>query len=98
MTAFESRAAHLSSLTQIALERERIGFWMHFSAYVLVNAFVIALNALYSPWAIWFIFVLIPWSVGIVAHFLGAFYVAPLRAREKELRSAAPPGQPPSTG
>ncbi len=96
MTAFEARTARLSSLSQVALERERIGFWMHFSAYVLVNVFIIALNAIYSPSVVWFIFVLIPWGIGVAAHFIGAYYVAPLRAREKELRGATGPGEPPS--
>ncbi len=96
MTAFEARAARLTSLRQVALERERIGFWMHFSAYVLVNVFLVALNAIYSPSVVWFIFVLIPWGIGIAAHFIGAYYVAPLRARETELRGATGSGQPSS--
>lgn len=89
MATVEARLASQKGLLELALQRERLGFWMHFSAFALVNLLVFSLNIFYSPSVLWFIFVLFPWSVGVVAHYIGAFYLAPIRAREKELRLSA---------
>jgi hypothetical protein len=44
------------------------GFFFHFSAYVLVNAILIALNLLLTPQVLWFIWPLLGWGIGILAH------------------------------
>ncbi len=97
MASVATRATVSNPLTALSLQREKYGFWMHFSAYVFVNLLIASMNLLYSPGAIWFIFVLFPWGIGVAAHFVGAYYLAPLRARENELKaqvataSTAPP-------
>ncbi len=91
MTTVGSRSTVTLGLQELRLRREKIGFWMHFSAYAFVNALIAAMNLAYSPGTIWFIFVLFPWGIGVVAHFLGAYYLAPIRAREKELEAAQGP-------
>lgn len=89
MATVEARPVTRSHLTELSLQREKIGFWMHFTAYALVNLLIFSLNVFYTPGVVWFIFVLFPWGIGVVAHFLGAYYLAPIRAREKELRGAS---------
>jgi len=40
------------------------------AAYILVNAALIAINLIYSPRVIWFLYPLIGWGIGISAHYL----------------------------
>ncbi len=89
MVAVEARASAHEALSALALQREKFGFWLHFSAYVFVNLLIISMNLLYSPGVVWFIFVLFPWGIGVAAHYIGAYYIAPIRAREKELKAQA---------
>ena len=64
-------------LMQIAREsaKEKVGFYTHFAAYVAVNLFLIALWWTTSgPGSFpWFIFVLVFWGIGVVAHGIGTF-------------------------
>lgn len=90
MAAAESRAAYSTMSRELQVQREKIGFWMHFSAFLLVNGLIAAINLLYTPGVVWFIFVLFPWGIGVAAHFIGAFYLAPVRLREKEIAAQNP--------
>ena len=47
------------------------GFFFHFSAYVLVNAILIAVNLLLTPDKLWFYWPLLGWGIGILAHVKG---------------------------
>ena len=54
---------------------QKIGFYTHFSVYVMVNLFLIlvwfATSDIHDfPW---FVFPLVGWGIGIVAHFMSAF-------------------------
>ncbi|HYY90994.1 MAG TPA: 2TM domain-containing protein [Candidatus Dormibacteraeota bacterium] len=68
----------------------RIGFYIHFSVYVIVNAFLVLLWWFTGGLSVfpWFIFPLFFWGVGVVAHAIGAFgglsYVD--RETEREFR------------
>ncbi len=70
-------------LTALARARaqERLGFYIHFSMYIVINALLILIW-----WFIvgdgfpWFLFPLVFWGLGIIAHFYGAFII-PKRAR-----------------
>ncbi|MDH7594274.1 MAG: 2TM domain-containing protein [Methanomicrobiales archaeon] len=53
---------------------ERIGFYMHLAAYILVNLMFIALWWFGGGGFPWFMFVLFGWGIGIAAHYFGAFY------------------------
>ena len=44
------------------------GFFFHFSAYVLVNLILIAVNLLLTPDKLWFYWPLLGWGIGILAH------------------------------
>jgi hypothetical protein len=49
---------------------ERIHFYNHFYIYVGVNAFLILINLLTSPFNWWFHFPLLGWGIGIFFHWL----------------------------
>lgn len=53
----------------------RIGFYIHFSAYLMVNAFLVALWWFTGGFNIfpWFIFPLFGWGIGVVAHGIATF-------------------------
>lgn len=85
----QAPSSYRSALTDLAIRREKIGFWMHLSVYVFVNALLVAENLIYSPSTVWFVFVLFPWGIGVVAHYIGAYHLTPLKMREKELRATA---------
>ncbi len=98
MPAVESRTGYPRTLTELTIQKEKLGFWMHFTAYALVNGLIASMNLIYSPSTIWFIFVLFPWGIGVVAHFIGAYYSTPLKLREKELLAQTnPSGKSPPT-
>ncbi|UCE32733.1 MAG: 2TM domain-containing protein [Burkholderiales bacterium] len=43
-------------------------FYNHLIVYLVVNAFLIAVNLVTSPQSYWFVFPLIGWGVAIVIH------------------------------
>jgi len=68
------------------------GFFFHFSAYVLVNAILIAVNLLLTPQKLWFFWPLLGWGIGILAHGLATYFsqgeAVRRRARIREARIA----------
>ena len=62
----------------------KIGFRKHFWAFVIVNAALISINLLTSPGYFWFVWPLLGWGIGIVAHF-AAVYIDDGAAREKQV-------------
>ncbi len=98
MTAVQGHSTVLAGMAELKVQREKLGFWMHFATYLLINGMLATMNLLYAPHGIFFIFVLFPWGIGIVAHFIGAYYTVPLRLREQALGTAAqaPSAPPPS--
>ncbi len=53
--------------------QDKIGFYIHFTVYVAVNALFIVIwwfSGISFPW---FLFPLGFWGIGIVAHFMGVF-------------------------
>ena len=62
----------------------KIGFRKHLFAYVLVNAALIAINLLTFPGYYWFVWPLLGWGIGVVAHF-AAVYVDDQAARERQV-------------
>ncbi len=62
---------------------ESTGFRIHFFAYVLVNALLIAINLLLTPHTLWFYWPLLGWGIGIVAHGLAESYSGGRRSRSR---------------
>jgi hypothetical protein len=65
-------------LRQLAREsaKEKVGFYTHFAAYVVVNLFLITIWWLTTgPGSFpWWIFITFFWGIGIVSHYIGAFH------------------------
>ena len=59
------------------------GFFFHFSAYVLVNAILIAVNLLTTPDRLWFYWPLLGWGIGILAHGLAVYFSAGEKVRRR---------------
>ena len=51
----------------------KIRFYRNFICYVVVNAFLAIVNALYTPEFWWVIFPVFFWGIGVVKDFLKAF-------------------------
>jgi hypothetical protein len=49
------------------------GFYVHATVYLLVNVLLIGINLLTSRDHIWFIFPLLGWGIGLLAHGLSVF-------------------------
>ena len=65
------------------------GFFFHFSAYVLVNVILIAVNLLTTPNQLWFYWPLLGWGIGILAHGLAVNYSAEERVRRRARKRGA---------
>ena len=61
-------------------EKEKRGFIIHLTVYVIVNIGLIVYNLVYVPEHIWFFWPLIFWGLGLTCHYLGA-----VRFLEREL-------------
>ena len=59
------------------------GFFFHFSAYVLVNAILIAVNLLTTPDRLWFYWPLLGWGIGILAHGLAVNFSTEEKVRRR---------------
>ena len=69
----------------------RIGFYIHLTAFLVVNASLIVINLVTSSGHLWFQWPLLGWGIGIVAHALVTFGLPVLRRRviATELRKRA---------
>ena len=55
---------------ELMKEDAKKAFMTHLMAYISVNIMLIVVNILYTPKEIWFLYPLIGWGIGIVAHYL----------------------------
>ncbi|HZD34656.1 MAG TPA: 2TM domain-containing protein [Nitrososphaeraceae archaeon] len=60
----------------VVLKNERDGFFVHLIIYIIVNIFLATLNLTSDPDVIWFVYPLIGWGIGIIAHFVFAIVLA----------------------
>ncbi len=63
-------------LKQLRLERkvrQRLGFYKHLAAYLLVNFMLLVINLLTSPGHLWFFYPLLGWGIGIAFHAMATF-------------------------
>jgi hypothetical protein len=69
---------------------EKMGFFVHFCVYILVNVLLICVWWFTNEGDVfpWFIFPLIGWGIGLVAHFIGVYATSNFleKMTEKELR------------
>jgi hypothetical protein len=67
------------------LQRSVSSFRNHAMAFFATNAYVFGINMLTSPGFLWFLFVLGPWSAGLLAHWVS--YTARKRMLRAELKA-----------
>jgi hypothetical protein len=67
---------------------DKVGFFIHLSFYILVNALFIFLWWWAGGGFPWFLFITVFWGIGLVAHGIGAFlsdgYTERMTEREYE--------------
>ena len=51
----------------------KIGFYIHLTVYVVVNALLVSINLVTSPGYLWFVWPLLGWGIGILAHAIAVF-------------------------
>lgn len=66
--------------------RELKSFYIHLVVYVLVNVGLICINLIFSSEYVWFIYPLLGWGIGLVAHGLSVFSRGFLLGEEWEKR------------
>ena len=54
----------------------KIQFYINFTIYVIVNAFLAVINWLYTPEFWWVLFPIFFWGIGVFVDFLKAFVFA----------------------
>jgi hypothetical protein len=69
----------------------KVGFYIHLTAFAVVNALLVAINLITSPGYLWFKWPLLGWGVGIFAHAIVVFALLKgpgikRRMIEKEMR------------
>jgi protein-S-isoprenylcysteine O-methyltransferase Ste14 len=52
---------------------EKMGFFSHLGAYVVVNLILLVLNLVQSPGDLWFYWPLLGWGIGVFFHGMGVF-------------------------
>lgn len=58
----------------VMIEKEKKYFKIHLSSYLIINSILIAINLLFSPNKLWFLWPLLGWGIGILSHYLKAVY------------------------
>lgn len=66
----ESEDEHEMELRRRArdIAHAKMDFYKHLAAYVVVNAFMLALDLLTTPGNLWFYWVMLGWGIGLAAH------------------------------
>ena len=66
--------------------REIRGFYSHLAIYLIVNAGLLAINLLTSPFSLWFYWPMLGWGIGVAVHGVSVFGLAGLLGPEWEER------------
>jgi uncharacterized membrane protein len=53
----------------------RLGFYIHLTAYLAVNALLVGINLATTPGKLWFGWPLAGWGLGLLAHGLATFFL-----------------------
>ena len=62
------------------------GFYIHLTAYIIVNVLLFAANILTDPEGLWFYWVTFFWGIGLVIHGFGVYVEGRIFGREWEER------------
>ena len=81
----------------------RLRLYIHLTAFILVNALLVAINLAASPQYLWFFWPLLGWGLGILLHVLlivGLSKGAEIKSRmiERELSKRPPSDEPSISG
>ena len=69
------------------IRREKKAFTIHAIAYAIGNSVLIAINLLFVPQVLWFVFPLVGWGSGLAIHYYLGVHTAPRRIRRDEMRA-----------
>jgi hypothetical protein len=58
---------------ELRTEKRHRNFFIHATLYVLINALLIVINLAFLPAYPWFLFPLVLWGIGLLAHYFEAF-------------------------
>ncbi|MFK8100892.1 MAG: 2TM domain-containing protein [Saprospiraceae bacterium] len=64
--------------------RKKKGFYRHLTSYIIINAFILAINLITDPFDQWFVFPLLSWGVGLAFHYINVFGLPGNKALSKE--------------
>ena len=67
------------------IRREKKAFTIHAIAYAIGNSVLIAINLLFVPQVLWFVFPLVGWGSGLVIHYYLGVRTARRRIRKDEM-------------
>ncbi len=56
--------------------REKLGFYSHFAVFIVVISLLAVINYTTTPDQLWFVWVLLGWGAGVLAHGVGVFFLA----------------------
>ncbi|HEX6587866.1 MAG TPA: 2TM domain-containing protein [Longimicrobiales bacterium] len=68
--------------------REIRSFYSHLAIYLVVNAFLVALDLLTSPDELWFFWPMLGWGIGLAVHGVSVFIGARAFGADWEERKA----------
>jgi 2TM domain len=71
----------------IMVRREKKAFTIHSIAYAIGTSALIAINLLFVPQVLWFVFPLVGWGSGLAIHYYLGVRTAPQRIEEDEMRA-----------
>jgi hypothetical protein len=67
------------------IRREKKAFTIHTIAYAIGNSILIAINLLFVPQFLWFVFPLVGWGSGLAIHYYVGVHTAPRRIDKDEM-------------
>jgi hypothetical protein len=67
------------------IRREKKAFILHAIVYAIGNSILIAINLLFVPQVLWFVFPLVGWGSGLAIHYYLGVRTAPRRIVKDEM-------------
>ena len=67
------------------ITRDKKAFTIHAIAYAIDNSVLIAINLLFVPQVLWFVFPLVGWGSGLAIHYYLGVSTAPRRIEKDEM-------------
>jgi hypothetical protein len=69
------------------IRRERKAFTVHSIAYAIGSSILVAINLLFVPQVLWFVFPLVGWGSGLAIHYYLGVHTASRRIEKDEMRA-----------